>query len=140
MSNFAWWYSLTFTHSYHFQWPWLYFYYSVLFFMYFKVTAVSDSFDWKFFVLMEVETLYNCWLCQVVHEHTNVFKFCTCWREIIDIFPCFKKKNPAILPSFSDTVIARSFKLCMIITLLEGLHCHCRLEKLHFKVTGVSEI
>ena len=39
MSNFAWWsYLLSFTHSYHFQWPWLYS----------KITVVSNSFDRKF--------------------------------------------------------------------------------------------
>ena len=32
----------SFTHSYHFQWPWLYS----------KVTAVSNSFNWKFCVLI----------------------------------------------------------------------------------------
>ena len=41
MSDFAWWYyTLGFTCSLYFQWPW----------HYFKVTAVSDSFNRKFYV------------------------------------------------------------------------------------------
>ena len=35
-------YSLNFTHLYHIQWPW----------WYFKVTAVSNSSNWKFYVLI----------------------------------------------------------------------------------------
>ena len=43
--------------------------------------------------------------------------FCTCSSEIIDIFPCVEKNfNVAF---FSDTVKVRSFKFCMIITLLK---------------------
>ena len=45
-----------------------------------------------------------------------------CAREIADIFPCLEKKNPTLISiAFSlDTVEleARSFKLCMFITLL----------------------
>ena len=45
MSNFAWWYyTLTFTCSLHFQWPW----------HYFKVTAVSKSFNKNFYVLIQL--------------------------------------------------------------------------------------
>ena len=36
------------------------------------------------------ETLYDCWLHQVEHEHTTIFDFCTCSREIIGILPCFQ--------------------------------------------------
>ena len=45
MSEFAWWYyTLSFTSSLHFQWPW----------HYFKVTAVSSIFDWIFYVLIQL--------------------------------------------------------------------------------------
>ena len=40
-----------------------------------------------------------------------------------------KKKNVCF---FSDTIKARSFKLCLVITLLWGLHCHPRLDDLDF--------
>ena len=43
MSDFAWWYySLNFTHSYRFQWPWLYF------------TAASNSFSYKLYLLIRL--------------------------------------------------------------------------------------
>ena len=72
MSNFTWWqYSLSFTYSYHFQWPWFYF----------KVTTVSDSFNWKFCVLIQLcWNFVNWWLHQVDHEYTLIFYFCTCSR------------------------------------------------------------
>ena len=44
-----------------------------------------------------------------------MYDFPTFSREIIKIFPRSKNLNVAF---FSGTVIARSFKLCMIITLL----------------------
>ena len=75
-------YLLNFTQSYHLQSPWLYF----------KVTAVLNSFNWEFYVLIKwVETLYNRWLCQVDHEYTTIFDFHTCSMEMIDIFPHLKK-------------------------------------------------
>ena len=73
-------YSLSFTHSYHFQWPWLYF----------KVTAVSNSFDWKIYVfILLIEILYDFWLRQIDHEYTTFF-FRTCSGEIWQ-FPRVKK-------------------------------------------------
>ena len=45
MSNFACWqYLLSFTYSYHFQWPW----------QYFKATKASNSFNWKLYVLIRL--------------------------------------------------------------------------------------
>ena len=70
-------YSLSFTHSYHFQWPWFYF----------EVTAVlTENFT---FLSDEIETFYDCWLCQVDLKHTKIFDCRTFPREIIDILPCF---------------------------------------------------
>ena len=63
-----------------------------------------------------VETLYKCWLPQADHEYTTDFDFCTCLTQIIDIFPHLQKNFE--IKFFSDTVIARSFKLFMIMTLL----------------------
>ena len=37
-------YSLSFCHSYHFQWPWVYF----------KVTAMSNNFNWNVYVLIRL--------------------------------------------------------------------------------------
>ena len=71
------------SHSYHFQWPWLYF----------KVTAVSNSFNWKFYVLVWLSwNLYSCWLHQVDHEYTTFFFFHTCSRNRLHI-SSFEKKN-----------------------------------------------
>ena len=53
------------------------------------------------------------------------FYFSTCLSEIIDIFPCLKKAHFNI-GFFSDTIKARSFKLCMTIALL------CRFDDLDF--------
>ena len=47
MSNFAWrYYSLNFTCSCHFQWPW----------PYFKVTVMSNTFNWKIWVLIQLSS------------------------------------------------------------------------------------
>ena len=100
MSNFVWWYySFSFTCSYHFQWPW----------PYFKVTAVSNSFNWKFH-------LYNCWLYQIYHQYAIIFLFLHMFKGdnwLISLF--WENFNVGF---FSDTVKASSFKLCMIVTLL----------------------
>ena len=50
--------------------------------------------------------------------HTTILNFCTCSRDAVDIFPHFEKKNHLNLAFSSDTIKARSFKLCMIIALL----------------------
>ena len=64
----------------------------------------------------------------------SLFCFSQCSREIMDIFPCQKQqptKQTLTLP-FSDTLTVRSFKLCMIITLLGGLHFHCTFDDIDF--------
>ena len=108
MSNFAWWwYSLSFTHSYHSQWRWLYF----------KVTAVSNIFYWKF---CSYWINLKFWGLLIMSCRSWIYHFLNspppppCSREIT--FRRFRKNfNIAF---FLDTVKARSFKLCMIITLL----------------------
>ena len=70
MSNFAHWSngSLIFTCWYHFQWPW----------PYFKVTAVSNSFNWKFCVLIQLSlTFYNCGVKQANKEYTTILHLST---------------------------------------------------------------
>ena len=88
------------------RWPWLYF----------KVTAVSNSFNWKFCVLIRLSWNFVRFLIMSSRSwiyHYFKFFFSTCSREIKDIFPCFKKLQ---IVFFSGTVKTRSFKLCMIIT------------------------
>ena len=108
MSNFAWWYnSLSFTHSYHFQWPRLHL----------NVTAVSNGFNWKFYVLIRlgwnfVQLLImssRSWIC-------TVLSFAHVQGRLLTIF-LFEKKS-FIIRFFSDIIKARFFKLCLIITLL----------------------
>ena len=111
MPNFAWWqFSLSFMYSYYFQWPWLYF----------KVTAVSNSFNWKFCVLIRlnwnlVRLLMTSSKLWIYHYFwfSHMFKGDD-WR--ISWFQ--KKKKIFNVGFFSDAVKARSFKLCMIIILL----------------------
>ena len=93
-----------------FQRPWLYF----------KVTAVSNSFNWKFYVLIQLSwnlawlliTTSILWIYYFWFSH--MFK-----GENWHISSFEKNSNVGF---FSDTIEARSFKLCMIIT----LHCHSR--------------
>ena len=58
--------TLSFTHSYHFQWPWLY-----LTWLY--------CLNWTFYVLVKVQTLYSCWLHQVDHEYMYTYDFLLSW-------------------------------------------------------------
>ena len=115
-----WWYSLSFTHLYHFQWPWLYF----------KVTVVSHSFNWICSVLIRLS-----WLRQVDHEYNTIFEFRTRSREITDTFLDWLNFN---IELFSETVNARSFKVCLINTLL-GVHI-TSFDYLDFKVRCVRNI
>ena len=87
MSNFAWWcLSLSFTYSYHIQWSW----------SYLKVTALSNSFNWKF--CAHVEFCWNfvgflimsnrSWIC--MYHILNCTHF---HREAIDIYSHLNKKH-----------------------------------------------
>ena len=106
LSNFAWlYYSLSFTCPYHFQWLW----------SYFKVTAVANSFTWKFYV--------HIWLSWnfvgLLSTSSRLWIYHYFWLSHI-----FKEDNWGIFWSdknfnvsfFMDTVY--SFKLCLFITLL----------------------
>ena len=100
-----------FTHLYHLQWPWLYF----------KVTAVSNSFHWKFYVLIPLSWNF-VWLLITSSWswiYYYFFYFCTCSREIIGTYFLVWKTNVGLF----RLIKARSFKLWMIMTLL-GLHFH----------------
>ena len=66
---------------------------------------------------MKLKLLYDFLLCEADHEYTTIFHFYTCLREIIDIFPLLKKTSK--VGFILDTINARTFKLCMIIILLE---------------------
>ena len=82
---------------------------------YFKVTAVSHSFNWKFYVLIRssrifvelLSTLSGSWIFHyfwLAHMYS---------REIVVMFPDLTKK--VIVGFFTDTVQAMFFKLCIPI-------------------------
>ena len=93
--------------SYHFQWLW----------SYFKVTAVSNRFNWKFNILIHFSWNFVQLLIKSSRSWTyyyflllNMFKGDN-WN-----ISSFEKKN-FIVGFFSDTIKARSFKICMFIIL-----------------------
>ena len=108
MSNFAWWhYTPSFTCSLHSQWPW----------HYFEVTAVSNGFNWTFYVLTWLRwnfvgllsTSSRSWIYHYFLL-SHIFKgddWCVSWFD----------KSFTIV-HFADTVQVRFLKLCIIITLL----------------------
>ena len=64
------------SHSYHFQWPWLYF----------KVIAVSNSFSWKLNVLIQLSWNFVGLLIMSSRSWiTTIFYFCT-YSKIIGVF------------------------------------------------------
>ena len=122
MSNFAWWcYLLTFTHPYHFQWPWLYF----------KVNAVSKSFNWKFYVLTWFS--WNFLQLSIMSCKSRIYHYF--W-----FLHMFKGDNWHVIwknfnVGFSPGIIKmRFFKFCMIITFLDVY-----IIVVGFKVMDVSE-
>ena len=88
----------------------------------------SVSFNWKFYVLNWLSwnfvplliTSSRSWIYHYFYLFISQFLFihlfCTCSREITDIFSCLNKEFK--IGFFSDTIESRSFKLCMIITVL----------------------
>ena len=99
MCNFAWWYcTLSFTCSLHFQWPW----------HYFKVTAVSNNLNWKFYVIVRLSwnfegllsTLSRSWISPLLPPF--FFNFRTYSREIIDVVANLTKT--LIVDFFANTV------------------------------------
>ena len=112
MSDFAWWYcSLSFTCSYHFWWP----------LPYFKVTAVSNSSNLRFYLLIQLSwnfigllsTSSRSWIYHLfggciggVHTYS---------REITDVHPHLGKKNVGF---FLDIIKARSSRLFMVMIML----------------------
>ena len=102
----AWWYySLSFTHSYYFQCPWV---------QNLKVTGVWNGFNWN-----PIE-FKLCWIVKPIKMIMNVSPF------FLNFLHAFKGDNWHISSSgflkkvcfFSDTTEVRSFNHCMIITLL----------------------
>ena len=100
---------MSFTHSYHSHWPKLYF----------SVTAVPNSFNWRFYVLIRLSWnfvrlliassrswVYHCYpLPSPAHVQGRYVTY-------LLVLICF------YMGFFSDTITRRSFKLCIIITLL----------------------
>ena len=89
MSGFAWWhYTLSFSCSLRVQWLW----YS------FNVTAESNSFNWKFYVLDRLSWNFAGVLCTPsrswIYHYLPLlyhYDFRTYWREIIDAFEIWQK-------------------------------------------------
>ena len=85
--------------------------------MYFKVTAVSNSFDWKSHVLIQLNS--NFVLLLITSSRSWIYHY-------LKFLRMFKRDNWQIslfeknwnVASFPGTVKAIPFKLCMIITLL----------------------
>ena len=108
MSNSAWWYySSSFTCSFHSQWPW----------PHFKVTAVSNRLNWKFYVLISLSWNFIGLSSTSSRSRTHHLFW---WARISKgdnwYISSFEKNfNIGFL---SDTFKAKSFKLCRIITLL----------------------
>ena len=132
MSNFAGCYtSLSFT----FQWPW----------PYFKVTAVSNSFNWHFYALVRISLNFidllrmssGSWIFHFFPSSSSFFFF---FLTRVHIQRRYLKRNFSVA-FFSDTIKARSFKLRMNIALL-GVYIVIQglMNWLSFKVVGVSEI
>ena len=103
LSNFAWWYSLSFTCSYHFQWL----------LPYFKVTAVSNCVNLKFYVLIQLNGnfwgLWNISNRLWMHDHflvLHIFKGVN-W--------CVSRFDKNFMLAFSWTLF---FRLCIIVFLL----------------------
>ena len=98
-------------HSYHFQWPWLYF----------KVTAVSDSLYWEFYVLIQLCWNFEWLLITSSRSWAHLcFLFLRVFKGGSRHIALYKENHTHFnIDFFSDTVKARSFKLCLIITLLE---------------------
>ena len=101
---------------------------------YISRSQVSNSFDWKFYVLIRLSL--NFLQLLVMSSRSWIYQY------FLFLHMC-KEENGHIslfeqnfnVPFFSDTIKARSFKLCLIITLL-GVYIFIVL----FKVAGVSEI
>ena len=82
----------------------------------FHVIAASNSFDWKCYVLIRLSWIFIWLLITSIKSWTYpYFEFCTCSREIIHISSSCKRSH---VDFFSDAIETRSFKLCIIITLL----------------------
>ena len=100
MSNHVWWYNtFSFTCSLHFQWPW----------HYFKATAVSNSLNWKFYVLIQLS--WNFAGLSSTSSRSWIYHYF--W-----LFHLFKGDNWCVswfdkglfLAFFTDTVQARCFQ------------------------------
>ena len=80
----------------------------------------SSAKQFKLRILCSYPTqLKLCTIVDYIKKIMNIplfFYFCTYSIEVIDIFPCLKKIFNVSF--FFDSIKARSFKLCIIITLL----------------------
>ena len=108
MSNFAWrYYTLSFTCSLHFQWPW----------GYFKVTAMSHTFNWKCYVLIRLSWNMVA-LLSTSHKSWLYHYFLLSHRFMGANWLVSRFDRNFIFGFFTDTVHVRFLKLCIITTLL----------------------
>ena len=125
-------YTLSIICSIHIQWPW----------HYFRVTAVSTSFYWKFNVLIRLSwkfvwllstshlimlKLHDCWEHLAGHENATIFVvFHTYAREITDVFP---NSTETLLLAFLGTLFNQGFKF-EYYNLAWGLPINFRFDQL----------
>ena len=129
-SNFVQWYCwLSFTSSYHFQWPWPYFHVTL--------TGVSNSFNWMFYVLIQrswnfvgllskssrswiYQLFWRSHICKRDNWPISSFEI----REITDVFPNKTKQTNKQTWLF--------FQALHDYGLAWSLHCHSRFDDLDF--------
>ena len=129
VSNFAWWlYSLSFTHLYYFQWPWFYF----------KVTAVSNDFKWKFYVLIRLSSNYvrllitssTSWICHFLFFSVCLLLMLLFVARVQEIhFLVSKKKKKSL---FLGHCLSKIFQTLQDYSFTQGLHFHCMFDDLDF--------
>ena len=129
MSNFAWWYySLSFTCSYHFQ----------RLLPYFKVTAMSNSFKWEFFVPIQLSWKFIGLLGMSSRSWIyHLFWWSYILKENKWHISSFERKHWLVLGHRWSKI----FKTLHGRNLAWGPHCLWRFDDRDcFKATVVSEI
>ena len=129
MSNFDWWYyTLSFTCSLYYQWT----------LHYFKVTASLNNCNWGFYVFIRLSWNF----VGLVSTSSRSWRYNCCWLSHIfkwDNWRAFWFHRNFIVGFFTNTVQARFFKFCIIITLLWVYQfIPVRWPWPYLKVTGVS--
>ena len=127
MSNFAWWYLVVLIelnlpiHGLFTDW------------WYFKVTAVSNSFNWKFYVLIWL-SLNFVWLliASVRSWISNFYWFLLIFKGDYQHISSFDKKKPTFNVCFFSDNQSKIFQTLHDHNLPWGQHCHFRFDDLDF--------